>query len=560
MAKQDKPKNTSKSKKEVTKTSTSTLFDTPLEKNKVVKNEVLINNFIIQINKSNLLDYFGSALIYPINYETRELARSQRTKDIQHLLPSHLFMSDGFTDELTEQQVLIEVALTESDKKKLIRLHEKVYLLPYPLPISRVNTIYFGSRESQENSIASANTFQDAFLPTHLFEIWNEKIESRIDIVREIQTSQSPTNKQLKTDSQDKFNRVLGMLAFMKNAELYYANETYELAKYSNKYLQVLKEIDSFFDKPEIDTLDKGNLPFYSTLLKPKFFGSNETLGKIVNAIYDNETFRKDIFKQILGVPNEEVQKAFNLLVGDKTLEALEAIDQLKPAASELILLAFLFRFRDKEGSDKYALKEQIPYLINRKALKTVRTISRTSIILAVLGLYYGYRSLPKDEEIKLNNDFFASFSENGKFNIKYKLDNLLDRITIESVYQYCFWDNQKNEFGFLKDDKKLIKYELRKGYSDEKTFSIIENYPIVRIAKQHSEHNKKVKNQTVGVWAKFIAFVDVLKKNGLAQGDVTFDTTDFEVWLHNNPSPELEKILAELNIFAQNEPTNHQG
>lgn len=559
MAKQDKPKNTSKGKKEVIKTSTPTLLDTTSEKTKIVKNEVLINKFIIQINKSNLLDYFGSALIYPVNYETRELARSQRTKDIQHFAPNNLLISDGFTDEPNEQQVLIEVALTDFDKQNLERLQEAVYLLPYPLPISRINKLYFASKESQENSIASANTFQDAFLPTHLFDTWTENIENRTNIVREIQLSQISSNRNLKTDSQDKFNRVLGMLAFMKNAEIYYTNETHELATYSDKYLKLLKEINPFFDKSEIGALDKGNLSFYTTLIKPKN-NSNEILRKIINAIYDNETFRKDIFKQLLGTPTEEVQNAFKLLVGDKTLEALQAIDQLKPAASELILLAFLFRFRDKEGSDKYALKEQLPYLINRKSLKTLRTHSRASIVLAVLGLYYGYRSLPKDEDIKLNDSYFASFSENGKFNIKYKLDNLLDRITIESVYQFCFWDNQKNSFDFLKDDKTFVKYDLNEGYSDEKTFSIVENYPIIRISKHHSEPNKRVKNQTMGMWTKFISFIDVLKKNGLAQGDVTFDTTEFDVWLHNHQSSDLEKLLAEFQTLQQNEPTNNQG
>ncbi|MCS7028462.1 MAG: hypothetical protein NZ519_08325 [Bacteroidia bacterium] len=518
-----------------------------------------ISSFVIQINKSNLLDYFGSALIYPVNYETRELARSQRTKDIQHFSPNHLLISDGFTDEPNEQQVLIEVALTDFDKQNLERLHEVVYLLPYPLPISRVNKIYFASKESQENSIASASTFQDAFLPIHLFDIWTESIENRTNIVREIQVSQITANKNLKTESQDKFNRILGMLAFMKNAEIYYANETYELAIYSDKYLKLLREINPFFDKPEIGVLDKGSLSFYSTLIKPKN-SPNDTLQKIVNAIYANETFRKDILKQILGTPTEEVQNAFKLLVGDKTLEALQAIDQLKPAALELILLAFLFRFRDKEGSDKYALKEQLPELINRKTLKTIRTHNRASIVLAVLGLYYGYRSLPKDEEINLNDSYFASFSKNGKFNIKYKLDNLLDRITIESVYQFCFWDNQKNDFGFLKDDKTVVKYDLNEGYSDEKTFSIVENYPIIRISKCHSEPNKRLKNQTMGMWAKFISFINVLKKNGLAQGDVTFDTTEFNVWLHNNPSSDLANLLAEFQTLQQNEPTNNQG
>jgi hypothetical protein len=520
--------------------------------------KVFINKFTIQINKSNLLDYFGSALIYPVNYETRELARSQRTKDIQHFSPNHLLISDGFTDEPNEQQVLIEVSLSKFDKHNLVKLHEKAYLLSYPLPISRVTKLYFASKESQVNSIASANTFQDAFLPIHLFDTWSEKIENRISIVQEIPASQIPANKQLKADRQDSFNRVLGMLAFMKNAELYFANDTKELSKYSDKYLKLLKEINPFFEKPEIGTLDKGNLSFYLTLLKPKPYGSNETLQKIVNAIYDNETFRKDIFKQILGTPTEETQYAFKQLVNDKTLEALQTIDQLKPAAPELILLAFLFRFRDKDGSDKYALKEQLPFLINKKLIKTTRTLSRASIVLAILGLYYGYRSLPKDEEIKLNDIFFASFGDKGKFNIKYKLDNLLDRITIESIFQYCFWDNQKNEFDYLKDDQTFIKFDLIEGYSDDKTFSIVENYPIIKITKQHSEINKKIKCQIVNLWNKFKTLIDALKKNGLVQGEITFDITEFDVWLHNNPSDELIKILAKIDTSTENESTNN--
>lgn len=512
-----------------------------------------ISLFIVQISKSNLLDYFGSGLIYPANYEIRELARSQRTKDIQHLAPNHLLISDGFTDVPNDQQVLIEVSLSDFDKQNLIKLHEKIYLLPYPLPLSRVNKLYFSSKESQDNSVASANTFADAFLPTHLFDLWSDKIENRIDIVRKIQASQIPANKQLKTIGLDNFNRVLGMLAFMKNAELYYANETYRFNIYSDAYFKVLKEINQFFDKPEIGKLEDVIRPYYLNFINPKFLASKGTLSKIVNAVFNNDTFRKDILKQILGNPIEEVQNAFRLLISDKTLEALQAIDHLKPAAPELVLLAFLFRFRDKDGSDKYALKDQLPYLINKKSLKTVKSLSRTSIVLAVLGLYYGYRNLPKEEEINFKDGYFASFSDNGKFNIKYKLDNLLDRITIESVYQFCFWDNRKNDFDFLKDDKALVKFDLNEGYSDEKTFSIVENYPIIRISKQHSGNNRKVKNQTVDLWTKCMTLINELKKNGLVHGEVTLDldATEFDIWLHNNPSSELEKLLSDFNTTA---------
>src|ERR1700733_5382215 len=99
--------------------------------------------FLIQINKSNLLGYFACALIHPVNYETRELAHSQRTKDIQHFAPDYLLLTNGFADNPLEDQVLLHVIITESDKKELICISDNVTLLPCPLPISRIKSILF---------------------------------------------------------------------------------------------------------------------------------------------------------------------------------------------------------------------------------------------------------------------------------------------------------------------------------------------------------------------------------------------------------------------------------
>ena len=507
------------------------------------KGNVTINQFIIQVNKSNLLGYFACALIYPNNYETRELARSQRAKDIQSFASDYLLLTDGFADTPSEEQVLLAVVLTEMDKQKLVRLDEKVYLLPYPLPISRVQKILFASRESQENSIAIANTFQDAFLPEHLFAIWNDKIPNQTVSVKKYLQSYIPQNKSIKTQSQIHFDRVLGMLAFMKNAELYYANETYDYSIYGEKYLQVLAVINPLFAVMQIEQLDTANKEYYQALVKPEKYSNMSNLQKIVQNIYADETFKRDIFKQILGTPVLEVQEAFQLLVGDETLKALLALQKLKQP--ELILLAFLYRFRDKEGSDKFALKEQITQLINLSELGDSKALNRVSIVLATLGLYYGYRRLPKDENIKLADSFYNSFGE--KYNIKYKLNNPLDRNIIESVYQFCF-GKQQNKLDYLPNDNYKHKYQNIPVKYDDRSFELC-GTPIDKFSPVTGKEN-----QTAIDLVKSI--LDFVKKNSLVSGEVLNERKLKRLLLK-----EGSKFLKLPNgLKIQDEYTNNQG
>ncbi len=531
-----------------------------------------IDKFIIQINKINLLDYFGCGLIHPENYDTRELARSQRAIDIQHSVPDYLIITDGFADTPNKDQVLLDVVLTDFDKKSLIKLNENIYLLPYSLPISRVVKIYFISKESQDNSIASTKTFQDTFLPMHLFAIWKNEFETRAESVKQAISVNIPPNENLKIECQNHFDRILGMLAFMKNTELYYTNETFEFANYSEKYFQVLRLINpSLFNVLEITELDKDIMPYYQALLNPENQPSQDILHKIVKNIYENKAFKKDIIRQILNSPSQEINTAFSLLMSDETLNALNAIYKSKAKDKwDFILLALLYRFRNKDGSDKFALKEQITYLFNHEKFDE-RTINRANLVLATLGLYYGYRSLPKDELINLNDYFYSSFSdERGKFPIKYKLDSLLDRQTIESVYQYCFFEGQQSNFDYLFDDKNEIRYDLRDGYSDEKTFSFIENHPIIRITKTLNEKQQEIIIQTPKRLEEVTRLLNVLLNYGLIPSNIKInDTGSFDIkiseyklktLLLSNNYKKLETELKSFTNTAKNESTNNNG
>jgi hypothetical protein len=504
---------------------------------------VSIDTFFVQINKSNLLGYFACALIHPVNYETRELARSQRTKDIQHLAPDYLLISDGFSDNISEEQVLIELILTEFDKQNLEKINEKIYLLPYSLPISRVKKLYFANTESQFNSIATANTFQDAFLPEQLFEVWDSQIPIRIDSVGQAKNITIPQNKTIKIDNQHHFDRILGMLAFMKNTELYYSNETYEYSNYSEKYFKILNLINPIFAVAEVGQLDNGNKDYYQALIKPEKYANQSVLQKIVKNVYANETFKKDIFKQILGMPQPEVQKAFELLVGDKTKDCLQLLTKLRQP--ELILLAFLYRFRDKEGSEKFALKEQLTDLIDLHELGDNMALSRANIVLAVLGLYYGYRSLPKNENISFSDSFYLSLG--NKFSIKFKLNSILDRNIIESVYQYCFHNMQGN-FDYLPTEQYKPSFINVPNDYEDKSFELF-GTPVLRFSPKISKESKTVDSLVELVW-------DFIKKNSLVQGENLNKKKLNRLLLKD--STQVSNLLNDIKTKIENEFTKH--
>jgi hypothetical protein len=513
-------------------------YETSQQPKKQVVN-ISIDTFFVQINKSNLLGYFACALIHPVNYETRELARSQRTKDIQHFAPDYLLISDGFSDNFNEEQVLLEVVLTDDDKQNLEKINEKIYLLPYSLPISRVKKIYFANAESQANSIATANTFQDAFLPEQLFEIWNNQMPNRTESVEQAKNTVILQNKNIKIEHQHHFDRVLGMLAFMKNTELYYSNETYEYSTYSEKYFKILNLINPIFT--EVEYLDEANKKYYQSLLKPEKYVTQDTLQKIVKSIYADETFKKEIFKQILGMPQPEVQKAFELLVGDKTKDCLQLLTKLRQP--ELILLAFLYRFRDKEGSDKFALKEQITDLINLDNFPNDNiALNRANIVLAVLGLYYGYRSLPKDENISFLDSFYTSLG--NKFSIKFKLNSLLDRNIIESIYQYCF-HNKQGRFDYLPTEQNKPKFvDVASDYED-KSYEMFGS-PILCFSQKLSSESQII-----------FKTIKLIEKNGLLQGEIS-DRKLRRILLKQGNQSSI--LLKDIKTLFDNELTNNKG
>ncbi len=460
----DKPKLKNTKPKKVDKASGTLTLDMPetqqeIKAIKEVRQEVaepkleyliekkVVSKTLIQINKSNLLTYFAYGLIFPNNLETREIVRDKnRVKDAQSLFPDYLLLSDGFIDDLGEDQIFLDVQLTGLEKKQLIQIENSLFF-DKPLPISRVSKILVSSTKVKDNILSSIETFPDTFIPESLFQVYSPSSINKIEFDSNIKPVPQ-SNKEDLISCKSRFDKILGMLAFMKNTELYFANSNKIFSDYTNYYFLVLHLLNSEFEINDKTAIKDSTINVFNTLLQKTSTHKGDLLEAMIKKIYNDEVFDKntvsDFFEYSQNFSTNPqfipvLQDAFRSLTDYGFADALKKLENPAELWS-YYALAVLSKYNKKEASDKDALKKGFADRIKE---------NYAEVILAMLGLYYGYASLPKQEEINLSDNYFRTLIPKFQ-NIKFRLESNFDKQIIESVYQFCF--NQQPDNSFFKE------------------------------------------------------------------------------------------------------------
>lgn len=376
--------------------------------------EKMFERYLLQTHRIKLQDYVQCGLVAPDIYLGDEIE-----KDIQSNTPYCLILSDGYIEELDESQILIELILTE-DEKASLHICKDVCYLASPLPITRIKKVYVYDKASISHIVTTLQTSEKGFLPENIFEYYTQKKQC---IFSPKSYCPAPEILQI-TDFSDQissFDKRMGMFAYMKNAKAYYCNDTGVIANYSEKYFKILSTLfdNNFKDGP---TILNQNLSF-KELLYSKEQIDESFIETIAQSIEDNEI--KELFLKILE-PNS-TRKILPLLL-EKNAELYY-----------FIALVFYVRHKDSNRKDsiKINIKDIIPEPLAEKAL-------------AILGIYFGYRSLRAAENIEIHDSYFAKLF--GKtWHMKFKLDTKLDYMTIESIYRHSFKDkNDARTFDYL--------------------------------------------------------------------------------------------------------------
>jgi hypothetical protein len=308
------------------------------------------------------------------------------------------------------------------------------------LPISRVTAVYFANNSAKISFLASVDVFPDAYVPASICQVIPEKIETvKLSDARLPERSGYPWHVLA-----EKFDRLLGLIAFLKNTSLFYTNLTNEYLEYTPGYFPALSLINS-----HAEATPKEN-SFFRWIISPESIEIDGKLARyqfkeIINAVYNNLEFDIDWGLQLMercisfeqnGEGIEQVRSIAKLLIEYKKMRIDYRMILSNPLVQKnipVIILIFLIKFPNKGlgHSDKQAFKNY--FRTNDAGIER----NHAEYIFAVLGLYYGYSNLVKEDRIEMSDPFFNQLArENGQ--IKFKLDTFLDRFAIESIFEFC--------------------------------------------------------------------------------------------------------------------------
>lgn len=350
--------------------------------------------YYLPINSTSLAHYFECACVKPAKYF------ENKPRDLQDSFRNALLLSSELGTNDTD--CCIELVLTKDEEKNLLSFGKGLYLLPIPLPISRVKTIYFRDPRQMELTLSNIN-MSAAFIPHHLAKV--ERFSNAgIDVAY-------VEDKLVSTDYAHQltmFDRVLGALALMKTAKEPYMN-------YSENYASTL----SFFNaRVKEDLVNQGRQ------VNDKFFGlftRNDSFRKILPYLEKNIT--KDDLDQIAAENKQIIERSISKAI---------KFDKLSGKTYAVAIL-------QSYGVGGEAATKKIDSLIatNFEELKEGTAEG--------IALYYGY------------NRGYSVFSnsygteETGRQSVKYLLESQLDYYTIESVYQFAFYGNtSSSQFPYI--------------------------------------------------------------------------------------------------------------
>lgn len=380
--------------------------------------------------------FLAHGLLYPSAYDDAGL--SGDFDDIQRQDPGRLtlFASPVPT---RKHQIQLRVLLRQEDD--LITSHGgQLASVSTPLPVSRLTRIYVPESAGDIGRYLDGWLKPDVPVPRMLFSTQPD-FPDAADFEPPYGKPSEPTNAQQVREAIQRYDRYLGVMAYMRNAERYLSSKTGKYADYPEAFLSLSRTILGVAAPPGAVRSPVPNI-VRALLDEPGHVTHSEQL--LLDLIASQPAYvdeaqaraiATDIFKN--AGEDDKLARAFKSLLNDDYRAAIKALQdaRLPPAAA---ILAFLYKYSMRSSSDLLALKPRLH--------EDWDSTDMLLPALAFLGAYYGYTALPARETSLYSVHPLIKPWVDDTPHIKFHLDTHQERRLIEALYDRAFSPTSRHD------------------------------------------------------------------------------------------------------------------
>lgn len=387
--------------------------------------------FFMPVDQLRAQVFLAHGLIYPATYD--KAATSSNFDDIQKRAHADLMLF-ATPCPIKKNQLLLRILLHPDEVADCNRTSD-TFLFPMPLPISRLVGIEISPEQGALNRYVDGWVKPDVPVPRHIFSMAQAgPTELSESVLPEVPQERSKQILDVE-DSIRKFDRYMGLIAFLRNAGRYFSSITGCYTDYPEAFFALCS---AMMRDPEVrpaqnsvaDPLLMAMLDQEARLTPP----GKDMLSLVTapDAYIEKDRARSlamEIYKS--AYENEDLGQAFKTLFLGDYRSAIQVLQQSR-FPSEAGILAALFKFSSRQSNDHRTIKQRLH--------EDWATPEQVIPVLGVIGAYYGYTALDaKETSLYSLHPLIKPLVEQHP-EIKFHLHTLFERRMIEALYQWAFF------------------------------------------------------------------------------------------------------------------------
>ena len=388
------------------------------------------NIYFMPVDQLRAQVFLSHGLIYPAAYEKAGL--SADFDDIQRFAPSDLTVFDS-PQPLKDNQLLLNILLYPDEVADADRTGNALHLA-IPLPISRLVAIEVPRQLADMKRYVDGWVKPDVPCPRGLFRPLPKQSASSEKNIGE--SFSRPNIKPVPEvfASIAKFDRYMGIMAFLRNATRYFSEKTGFYADYPDAFFQVAERLLNRAGLVNSSARPPAPLLLALLDLNTEISSTAEcvlALAKSQDPYIDKDkarAFATDIYKG--ADAKDTLAQAFKTLFSRDYRSAIQVL-QRPELPVEAAVLAALFKFSNRQSGDQRTVKQRLHEDWSKQ--------TDAELALAALGAYHGYTSMDaRETSLYSVHPMIRPLIEEHPA-IKFDLGTVLEREIIEAIHQRAF-------------------------------------------------------------------------------------------------------------------------